>query len=145
MLSIFDTLQSMEQRPYIGVAAIVRNPKGELLLGLHKSKHAQGTWGFPGGHLEFMETPEDCIAREVWEETGLRITKVKRADFTNDFYPETQKHYITLFYEVEYEAKEEPKVCEPDKCERWEWFSVDNLPDNMMRPITNLLSQGIKL
>lgn len=135
----------MEKYPRVGCAAIIRNSKGELLLGLRKSAHANGFWGFPGGHLEFMETPEDCIAREVLEETALRATTVKKIGFTNDFYPEEQKHYITLFYNVAYEQGEEPKVCEPEKCERWEWFAPSALPENIMLPIQHLLEQGIIL
>ncbi|WP_149548507.1 NUDIX domain-containing protein [Streptomyces marokkonensis] len=32
-----------------------------------------GTWEFPGGVLELSESPEDGVAREVWEETGIRV------------------------------------------------------------------------
>jgi len=132
----------MEKYPRVGVAAIIRNEMGELLLGLRKSKHANGTWGFPGGHLEFMETPEDCLAREVMEETSLRVTEIKKVDYTNDFYPDEDKHYITLFYEVWVEG--EPKVREPDKCAEWKWFPRNQLPKNLMPPIVHLIEQGYK-
>ena len=34
-----------------------------------------GKWNAPGGKLELGETPEQCVIREVHEETGLRISK----------------------------------------------------------------------
>lgn len=34
-------------------------------------------WGFPKGHLEDGETPEDAACREVAEETGLRAVNVR--------------------------------------------------------------------
>jgi 8-oxo-dGTP diphosphatase len=47
---------------------------------------SKGKWNFPGGHLEPSETIEECVVREVAEETGLHIekaAKVGRLTFTN--------------------------------------------------------------
>lgn len=129
-----------QKQTRVGVAAIVRNEKGELLLGLRTGKHANGTWGFPGGHLEFRETPEDCVQREVKEETGLEVLALHKADYTSDYYKDEEKHYITLFYSVTCTGN--PKVCEPDKCAEWKWFHYNDLPENVMLPIQHLLEQS---
>ncbi len=34
-------------------------------------------WGFPKGHLEAGETPEEAARREVAEETGIRVQQVR--------------------------------------------------------------------
>jgi 8-oxo-dGTP diphosphatase len=44
-----------------------------LLLKRNNMPH-QGLWSPPGGKLEIGESPEDCAAREMREETGLSVT-----------------------------------------------------------------------
>jgi len=41
-----------------------------------------GGWAFPAGHHEMNETWQECAARELWEETGIKIdhTKIKLFD-----------------------------------------------------------------
>lgn len=36
-----------------------------------------GKWIGVGGHIENKESPEECLLREVYEETGLQLTKYK--------------------------------------------------------------------
>lgn len=43
-------------------------------------KHRRGHWGFPKGHLEAGETPEQAAARELEEETGLVVKKFWETD-----------------------------------------------------------------
>ena len=51
--------------------------KGGKTLMLHRHKHRgmihDDKWNGLGGKMERGETPEECVAREVWEESGLRI------------------------------------------------------------------------
>ncbi|MEI3507898.1 MAG: NUDIX hydrolase [Oscillospiraceae bacterium] len=52
-------------------SAFVINPKNKkILLVKH---HLFDKWVQPGGHIEDDETPEEAAAREVFEETGIRI------------------------------------------------------------------------
>ena len=55
---------------------IIINSKNEVLLG-----YLDGTYQFPGGHLENDETIEECLIREVREETGLDIDGKYEAPF----------------------------------------------------------------
>ena len=133
----------MHDRPLIGVAVIV-NKNGKILLGKRKNSHGDGTWAFPGGHLEFSESIEECARREVFEETGIKIKNIKYGPYTNDIFEREGKHYVTLFVLADYDAGV-PRVKEPHKCERWQWHQWPPEVEPYFLPITNLLKQNFKL
>jgi len=130
----------MSMRPLIGVAAIVIKDN-MVLLGKRKNAHGAGTWAFPGGHLEFNESIEDCAKREVFEETGIHIKNIRYGTFTNDIFRKDQKHYVTLFVISEYDDGQ-LELKEPEKCEKWDWFFWNELPEPRFLPLKNLLEQG---
>ncbi len=130
-------------RPYIGVAVIVVRD-GRVLLGKRRHAHGAGTWQFPGGHLEYGESIEACARRELFEETGLSIINLRRGPFTNDFFEDEKKHYVTLFIIAEQTAGT-PRVKEPDKCDRWDWFRWSEMPEPRFLPIVNLLQQNFSI
>lgn len=132
----------MEKRPYIGISAIIVRD-GKVLMGRRKNSHGAGEWSFPGGHLEYGESFEECARREVLEETGLEVSSAEFAAATNDFFEEEGKHYVTLFFRCE--AEGEPMCREPEKCEGWTWQSWDDLPESLFLPIRNLLKLGYTL
>lgn len=131
----------MENIVKVGVGLYIFNEHNEVLLGLRKSPHGQGTWCPPGGHLEFGESNEQAAIREAKEETGLDVfaENVQIIGVTNDFFEETNKHYITLHLRAD-KFESEPKVMELDKCEQWKWFSLDNLPRNLFLPCQKLFA-----
>ncbi len=129
-----------QDRPLIGVGVIVMR-ENRVLLGRRRNAHGAGTWQFPGGHLEFNESIEECARREVFEETGLRIQSPRRGPYTNDIFPDDGKHYVTL-YVLAYCGSGEPTLREPDKCDRWDWFSWDDPPRPRFIPLANLLARG---
>lgn len=130
----------MNNTTRVGVGIIVKKQR-KVLLGKRKSAHGEGTWGFPGGHLEFMETFEQCVVRELQEETSMKVKNIHFGSLTNDFFVNEKKHYITVYMLADY-TKGKAVVMEPDKCEKWEWFSWDTLPTPLFLPIQNLLKQG---
>lgn len=128
-------------RPNIGVGVIVRND-GNVLLGKRKNAHGEGTWSFPGGHIEYGEDISECARRETREEAGIRVENVDIMTVTNDRFKETGDHYITLFVTADH-AFGEPRVGEDESLVEWNWFSWDDLPEPLFLPIQNLLKQDI--
>lgn len=131
------------QRPLVGIGVLVVRD-GKILLGRRKNAHGAGDWSPPGGHLEFGETPEEAAAREVLEETGLHIENIRLAGVVNSVFHDEQKHYVTLFMVADC-PEGSPELCEPEKCEAWEWFSWTHLPKPLFMPLKDLLEQGFTL
>lgn len=132
----------MEKRVRVGVGVfIIKDCK--VLLGKRKNAHGEGDWCFPGGHLEFGESWEDCAKRETKEETGIEIENVRFGTVTNDIFPKEDKHYITIILLADWKSGE-VKVLEPHKCEKWEWFEwkKEKLPENLFEPQIKLIEQG---
>ncbi len=136
-------MTARNKRPYIGVAIIVVR-EGRVLLGQRRNSHGAGTWQFPGGHLEFGESIEACARRELYEETGLSALSLRRGPFTNDLFESEGKHYVTLFMIAEHTVGR-PRLKEPDKCERWDWFPWSRMPKPHFLPIVNLLRQEFSI
>jgi len=125
----------------VGVGVVVIHD-GKVLLGKRKGSHGAGTWAFPGGHLEFGESFETCAEREVFEETGVKIKHIQKITFTNDPMPLENKHYVTCYVKAEMDEGD-VQIMEPNKCEAWEWFAWDQLPEPLFIPLLNLLKEGI--
>lgn len=130
----------MENHPKVGLGVLIIKDN-KVLLGKRKNSHGDGAWCFPGGHLEFNESWEDCATRETIEETGIKIKNIKFSTATNDIFPLENKHYITIIMQADYDSGE-VQIMEPEKCERWDWFEWDKLPQPLFVPQENLLKQG---
>lgn len=126
-------------RPLVGVSIIVKKDD-KVLIGKRKNAGGSGTWGFPGGHLEFEESFEKCVKREVMEEAGIKIKNIKFQTLTNDIQPKEKAHYVTLFFTSDYDSGK-VKNMEPEKCEGWKWAAWSNLPNPLFLPIKNLVAQ----
>lgn len=56
----------------VGVAAVITNEAGEVLLVRHNYLRGTCEWGLPGGWAKGREQLERALARELREETGLQ-------------------------------------------------------------------------
>ena len=57
-----------------GAVVFTRTAEGVRYILIHSHK---GRWGFPKGHVEPGETEHETAAREIREETGLRVRFVE--------------------------------------------------------------------
>ncbi|MBO4659123.1 MAG: NUDIX domain-containing protein [Prevotella sp.] len=63
--------------PSGATVALILNDNRELLVERRKNAPAKGTLDLPGGFSDMGETAEEGVAREVLEETGLRVTRAR--------------------------------------------------------------------
>ncbi|KAK0624903.1 NUDIX hydrolase domain-like protein [Bombardia bombarda] len=136
-------MASQEPVVRVGVAAIIKNVQGKMVMGVRKGFGA-GKWQFPGGHLEMGESYFAGAERETLEETGLHVRAEKMIAVTNDLFSES-KHYITIFVACRrVDEKQEPE------CEGWVWKDWSDVKEMLngedgenkfFLPINNLLNE----
>ncbi len=58
----------------VGIGAVIVDTDGKMLLSKRgpKAKNERGKWEFPGGGVEFGDTMEETIKREMKEELGIK-------------------------------------------------------------------------
>ncbi|MFF2216892.1 NUDIX hydrolase [Streptomyces antibioticus] len=88
-----------------------------------------GTWDIVGGHVEEGETLLEALAREVEEETGWRLTHVRRFLGTTTW---TGDDGGGLRHEADYLVEVDGDLDHPElewsKHDAYDWFGPDTLP-----------------
>ena len=83
--------------------------KDDKYLMLHRVKKENDQnhdkWIGVGGKFEEGETPEECLLREVKEETGLTLTSYRFRGIVSFISDEYENEYMHLFTATEYEGK----------------------------------------
>ena len=105
----------------VAVAAIILDEENRILLCEHTYRKFH-PWGLPGGGLEYDESPECGVIREVWEETGLNVV-IERLLYAESA---TQFHHISLIYLCRIVGGSFKPNLETI---RTEFFAIDALPD----------------
>lgn len=93
---------------------------------------------FPGGHLENNETFEECLKREIMEETGIEITdnEIERpfmkVTYLNKDWPEMGKNRKSEIYYYLIKTNKEPDVTKVNYTEHEKQgnFKIDKIPLN---------------
>src|SRR5271154_2687896 len=123
------------QRPKVGIAVYILNRQNQLLLLLENREDSGNTWSPPGGHLEMGEEFLDCVKREAKEEINLEVLDADLWAINNNIrMPDW--HYVNVDFLVKsYEG--EPKIMEPQKCQKFGWFDLNNLPNPLLVAVEN--------
>lgn len=112
-------------RSAASVSAIVLH-HGQVLLVQRAREPFKDTWMFPSGFVDFGEHPEEAVARELEEETGLiaSATKLLAVHLSPDD-PRELGHFV-FFYRVE--AMPGDLRNDPDENQAIGWFDPRQLP-----------------
>lgn len=102
--------------------------EGRLLLVRRRIQPFCGWWDIPGGFLDPGEHPVDGAAREVLEETGLRVAIGGAVGTYVDEYGDGGKYTLTTYYMAEVVGGE-PRAG--DDADAIEWFGLDALPEKI--------------
>ncbi len=129
----------------VAVDVAVFNKSGQVLLGKRLAQAGYGTWALPGGHVLDKEDILDAARRELEEELGssaqINISNKIIALRDNSLPPQFIRH-LTVILEGQYLGGE-VLVNEPERCEKWEWFDLDKLPEPLFNKIGDVLQKYI--
>ncbi|MDL2343698.1 NUDIX domain-containing protein [Deinococcus sp. MIMF12] len=110
-------------RPVVCVGALVWGP-GERVLLVETTKW-RGLWGVPGGKVDWGETLEAAVTRELREETGLDLTDVRYAQ-TQEAVLSPEFHQPAHMLLVDFFARTASLTVTPnEEIVDWSWATLD--------------------
>ncbi|CAE7782032.1 unnamed protein product, partial [Symbiodinium pilosum] len=93
------------------------------------SRVAPGCWARPGGAVEFKESNEAALTRELREETGLEIVDPQLLDVSSQI--SSSSHWISIGYVAQLAPgclAESAVNREPAKHDELAFFDLEELP-----------------
>lgn len=99
---------------------------GEKVLMINRKNNWLG-WAFPGGHLENNETFEECVKREMLEETGLEVAKLEYKGTVDVFNPNTKKHLLVSNYLSEHYTGTLKEECDEGELQWINIYDIDSM------------------
>jgi NAD+ diphosphatase len=109
--------------PRISPAMMVLVWRGDELLLARSPSYPPGRYSALAGFVEAGESLEDCVAREVDEEVGVRVQHLRYYGSQSWPFP----HSLMVAFTAQWAGGE--IIAQPDEIEHAAWFSIDALPD----------------
>jgi mutator protein MutT len=132
--------------PIVGVGAVIVREQ-QVLIARRANPPLKGEWSIPGGALDLGERLRDGIAREVFEETGLKVEVGPVIEVLDSIFPDgegrTAYHYVLVDYLCRPLSGE--AVAGTDASEI-RWASVDELASLGVKPVTiEVIRKGLAM
>lgn len=116
---------SSEHFPHIHPCVIVLIRRGDTFLLARKPEWPAGRYSLIAGFLDFGESLEECVQREVREEVGLEVANIRYVGSQNWPFPSQLMAGFVADY-----AGGTVRV-DGHEIEDAQWFSADSLPDSL--------------
>ncbi|USO02505.1 MAG: NUDIX domain-containing protein [Alphaproteobacteria bacterium] len=138
-------------RYHINPHLILEKENKVLLLHRTNTGVCDNLWCTPTGAIESGENPSQAIIREGAEEIGIHVQKLESVCSVfhkiHDYFDPTQPHYgMCIFFNVQ-EYSGDPCNKESHKHGDMQWFSLDQLPENIL-PVAkhglNCFKEGVQ-
>lgn len=116
------------RHPVPGTSIIPILPDGRIVL---IRRRDNGLWSLPGGMVDWGENIPTAVARELAEETGLELVKIRRLVGVYSA-PERDPRIHSICVVVEAEVKGRMKVLDPLEVMEIKAFSPASLPPDRL-------------
>jgi 8-oxo-dGTP diphosphatase len=126
------------------------NNQLQVLLIERKHEPFKGMWAFPGGFMDMDETIDECVSRELKEETGLENITAEQIGVFSNVDRDPRGRTVTVAY-LAMARQNECHAVAGDDAQNVQWFPVDALPllafdhDKILDTAMNRLSEKMKL
>src|SRR3990167_9310260 len=133
----------MDKQITVFSAVVLKDNK--VLLNLRKENElpeAHLKWEYPGGKVDFGETPQEAIVREVFEETGIRIKVDRLLPYvqTNYWkYPWGNQQTLCFIFLCSFVKQE--AASNDHHVEKFDWIEIDKVRDLNSLPGTDEILQ----
>ena len=118
------------QNTAASVAAIIRRGKDEILVTRRAINPQKGKLDLPGGFVEFDETAEEALAREIKEELNIEIKNIKY-EFTipnNYSFSDMNIRTLDMFFSCEQDG--ECKIKAQDDVKEAKYMKINELKED---------------
>ena len=129
----------------VGVAGVIWNKQGQVLLIRRRNPPRAGHWSLPGGRVERGERLEDALRREIREETGLEVEILGLAGVAEivDATPlGGAGHYVLIDYGAR--ALADRAVAASDAMDAT-WFERASLPPDLWEETRRMIHTSARL
>ncbi|MCX7881065.1 MAG: NUDIX domain-containing protein [Patescibacteria group bacterium] len=111
-------------------ALILENEKEEILLVKRKYPPKKGFWDLPGGFIDFKETVEGGLKREIKEELAIEIEKINYFGNYIGFYSYKGINYqpLCFFYTAKIKDDQIKKIKTGDDANKFKFFPKNKIP-----------------
>ncbi|MDD2732071.1 MAG: NUDIX hydrolase [Candidatus Pacebacteria bacterium] len=140
------TKEIKEAKNFINLG-IILNDKNEVLM-IKRRKPEKGRdesiliWAFPGGKQRYNETREECVRREVLDETGYDITSIKQISLTlHDQFPVMIVYHLCRLNSKKQTAR--PK--EPHEISEIRWVRVSDIKNLITTKLNEEVARELKI
>jgi ADP-ribose pyrophosphatase YjhB (NUDIX family) len=114
-------------KPQLGCGAAIFDDTGSLLLVRRRRDPEANCWGLPGGKVEWLESTQEAVVREIREELGVKIQLKGLVCVSELIDPESRAHWVAPVYRAQI-VSGIPEVAEPHALSAVDWFDRKNLP-----------------
>lgn len=115
----------MHRNPALTVDAVLIENRRVLLI-RRKNPPFQGKYALPGGFVEYGESTESAVLRELKEETGIDAKIIKLIGVYSDPERDPRGHTVSVAYLVKKISRD---IRAGDDAEQAKFFLLNNLPE----------------